>query len=126
MAVAAAAILWIAIGLRAHDDEVRAERVDNLPATARTSEAVRHALSLFERARRNDPDRGVAIEQAKLLLDTGHLRAGVVLLGRVAREEPTNVVAWGYLDVYGHRLDPAIGDEAHAHALALAPPVPPP
>lgn len=122
---ASAAILWIVVGLRTQNDEVRAARVDNLPAAARTPQAVRHALSLFADARRHDPDRGVPIEQAKLLLDTGHLRTGVALLREVTREEPANVVAWGYLDVYGRRVDAALGDEARARARALAPPVPP-
>ncbi|HEY8866346.1 MAG TPA: hypothetical protein VIM22_05380 [Solirubrobacteraceae bacterium] len=44
----------------------------------------------------------------------GTCAPGVALLRRVAREEPANVAAWGYLDIYGHRIDQAL-------AIALGP-----
>lgn len=125
LVIALAAIGWLALGLRSYGDEVQAEHIAGRTATLHNLAAQRRALNLLDRARRHDPDQGLALEQAGLLFKANRLRAGIRVLEHVVVDEPDNVSAWGMLQLATVRIDPALSARAGARARKLAPPVAP-
>lgn len=121
--LAAAAIVVLAVWLRSSHLQAEALSLRPKPGTPASSPAVKHAIGLLERAARNNADTQPRVDEAILLIFTGHKARAAQLLGGVVSEEPSNPAAWGLLAQATSRSNPQVSAAAAARARALAPPV---
>ena len=126
VAAAAAAIAWLAIGVRAAHLAAEGHAVAAAPGRAALAPSV---VSRAERelrdAERLVDDRDAAADRASLLARAGRPAAATALARRLTREEPDNVGYWLLLARVARRADPALARVAAARALELRPDVGP-
>jgi predicted Zn-dependent protease len=121
---AAAAVAWLANGLHHARLQERAQAIAARDPAKLNPADVRRAVGLFERARRGNPDRTPALQEAGLLARVGRQPEAIALLRELVRAEPENVSAWALLAVAAKQHDPALAAQARARARELAPPAP--
>jgi predicted Zn-dependent protease len=124
VALAAAAVAWLALGLDASraQDELRALVTD----TERpTREQIARATELRRSAERT-PGTRAALMEATLRLKGDDTAGARRLLEQVVEDEPDNGEAWLLLARATEQSDPARSEAAMARVRELAPRVPPP
>jgi predicted Zn-dependent protease len=120
--VAAAAIFWLALGLRASHLEEKGIALATSGGGPATAAQARRALI---DAQSNNADTRPLFLLGQLSIFTGRPDLAIAPLEEVVRREPENHDAWDVLakaaDVSGNK---ALATRARARATALAPPVP--
>jgi hypothetical protein len=126
VAVAVAAIVWLATGLHAADLERQANAVGRPPTGKLDLPRARAAARFYERSRRFNPDTRPILLEANLLsfFRAENVRA-LRLAQDVTRREPANVTAWAIAAGLAQRLDPPLAARARREIRRLSPPVPP-
>ena len=120
---AAAAAVWLGIGLHATRLTTEGERLARRPPQVFTPQEVDRVAHIFERARRHNPDIQPLIDEGALLFGHGRPKRGRQLLEEAVRREPENALAWSVLLFTVARSDPKRAAEARARLLALRPPL---
>lgn len=107
-ALAAVALLagaWLVLGVRALDLQADARSVfSRVQSGTVAADEVRHAQSLFRRARRWNADKTVRLDEASLLAVTGRRHEGISLAERLVEEEPDNLDGWIVVYLGSRRL----------------------
>ena len=97
-ALAAIALLagaWLVLGVRTLDLQADGRSVlSRVPSGTVATDEVRHAQSLFRRARRLNADKTVLLDEAFLLAATGRRQEGISVAERLVEEEPDNLDGW--------------------------------
>jgi predicted Zn-dependent protease len=119
VAVAAAAVAWLGLGLRASRLEARGI------ALAKAKPDLSASLKTLKDAEANNADSQPVLLQGELLLFAGQPGRAITPLMEVVRREPDNFEAWRLLAQAaastGNRVLQA---SAQRRAVALSPPVP--
>jgi hypothetical protein len=118
---AAAAIAWLAIGLREARLEAAGSAVATGPASGLTPSRVARAERDLRDADRLTPHRDPAAFRARLLARTRRPAQAVRVLESLVREEPENAVYWLALARTARRVDPALAMRARARLRELSP-----
>jgi Flp pilus assembly protein TadD len=120
--VAVAAVVWLALGLRASRLEARGIALAGLHPTPASIAASQRALIDAEA---NNADTRPLVLQGELFIFAGQPGRALPPLEEVVRREPQNFEAWRLLanaaTAAGNR---ALAAHARGRALALSPPVP--
>lgn len=122
---AGVAAVFIGFGLHSARLERSAERTGFRAPETLTPARIAHAVDLFERARKRNPDTLPAVNEAALLARVGQQKRAIGLLRDVVDKEPDNVTAWVLLAQAATGSDPALAERAAARARKLNPPVAP-
>ena len=119
VALSAAAVIWLGLGLRASRLEARGI------ALAKTKPDIGASLITLKDAEANNADTQPVLLQGELLLFAGQAGRAITQLMEVVRREPENVEGWRLLAQAaastGNRVLQAA---AERRAVALSPPVP--
>jgi hypothetical protein len=95
VAVALAAIAWLALGLRAIHLEAEGRQVlENAQRGQVTPSELREGLDLLRRAQRVNPDKDPRLAEVVLLIEAGRENAAIDLAERVMADEPENLEGW--------------------------------
>lgn len=101
--------------------EKRAQRISDAPFRVTDPRQAADAERKLERASKLNPDRRPDLARGQLLYRAGRLREAVRVLGRLTRDEPESVEAWGLLALAAREVDPARARAARARVLELNP-----
>jgi Flp pilus assembly protein TadD len=120
--VGVAAVVWLALGLRASRLEARGIAL----ATANPSPAVVPAsLQALKDAEQNNADTQPLLLQGELFIFVGQDARAIPPLLAVVRREPENFEAWRLLSNAADAAhNPALAARAQHQTLVLSPPVP--
>lgn len=118
---AAAAVAWLALGLRSASLEASGAAVATGPASGLTPARVSRALDELERADDALPRRDPAVLRARLLERTGRRPQALAILRRLVAEEPENSRYWIAVARTARRADPALAARARARLRELSP-----
>jgi Tfp pilus assembly protein PilF len=110
-------VVWLHSATLQADAQQIAER----PPQQLSAAQVARAVSLFERARADNPDTGPIVLEAGLLERRGQHRRALALLRPVVRDEPDNLTAWVLVAVAARPVDPDLATRAVQRARALNP-----
>jgi tetratricopeptide (TPR) repeat protein len=95
VAVALLAGAWLVLGVRALELQSDGREVlARAQSGTVAADEVRHAQSLFQRARRLNADKTPLLDEAFLLSATGRRPEGISVAERLVEEEPDNVDGW--------------------------------
>jgi tetratricopeptide (TPR) repeat protein len=95
VAVAFAAIAWLALGLRAIHLEAEGRQVlENAQRGEITRSELQEGLDLLRRAQRANPDKDPRLAESVLLIEAERENAAITLAERVMADEPENLEGW--------------------------------
>jgi hypothetical protein len=120
-AASVAGIVVLAVWLHSSHLAAQGEAFKPSPSNPVTPAQTRTALSQLDRARNNNPDTKPDLDEATILIFLGRNAEASRLLGKVVRDEPRNVSAWGLLSQATRRSDPKLSAAAVARVRQLAP-----
>ena len=118
---AAAAMAWLAMGLRETRLEAAGSAVATGPQSGLTPPRVARAQRDLRDADRLTPHHDPAAFRARLLVRTGRPAQAVRVLQSLVREEPENANYWLALARAAQRVDPPLAARARARLRALSP-----
>jgi hypothetical protein len=122
VAVAAAAVVWLALGLRASRLEARAVKLATAAKPA--PQLIARTRALLRQAQENNADTRPVLLEGELYIFASRPRQALGPLTEVVRREPENFEAWRLLAGAAQvARDPGLAARARARALALSPPV---
>jgi predicted Zn-dependent protease len=117
--VAAAAIVWLALGFRASRLEAR-----GIDLATRPKPLVAPSLRALIDAEANNADSRPILLQGELFIFAGQPRRAIAPLEEVVRREPENFEGWRLLaNAAAASGDKGLAARASARATALSPPV---
>jgi len=117
--VAAAAIVWLALGFRASRFEAR-----GIDLATRPKPLVAPSLRALIDAEANNADSRPILLKGELFIFAGQPRRAIAPLEEVVRREPENFEGWRLLaNAAAASGDKGLAARAGAHATALSPPV---
>lgn len=122
MILAAAALAWCILGLRAtHLENSAGNALRGLGD--KSPQHIARARWLLHRAADLSSDRQPEIRELQLLLLAGRAREALALSRRLAAAEPGNGIAWLGVAAAAERLDPRLAARARDRLRRLSPPV---